>query len=181
MAEYVPSDAEKILDLGCGTGLELEEIFSKIPDVCVTGIDLCKEMLSKLGEKYKKRNINLICGDYFDVPFAAGFDCAISFQTMHHFTKEKKTELYRKISSSLTDNGVYIECDYMVETEQEEAHWFAENERLRREQGLTDDELYHYDVPCTVENQINMLLSAGFCTVEKVMRIENTTMLVARK
>ncbi|WP_346871072.1 methyltransferase domain-containing protein [Clostridium sp. UBA5119] len=35
----------EILDLGCGTGLELEEIFNKAPNARVTCIDLSEEML----------------------------------------------------------------------------------------------------------------------------------------
>ena len=181
MAEYVPEGCRKLLDLGCGTGLELEAIFGKIPDVAVTGIDLCEAMLCKLKEKNEGRSINLICGDYFTADFGGEFDCAVSFQTMHHFSKEKKTELYRKIYDALTDEGVYIECDYMVVTDAEEEHWFSENERLRRKQGIGENEFFHYDTPCTVDTQIKMLKNAGFSFVEKVMRIENTTMLVARK
>ncbi len=181
MAEYVPDNCRKLLDLGCGTGLELEAIFRKYPDLSVTGVDLCEAMLCKLKEKYTDKSLKLICGDYFTADFGKDYDCALSFQTMHHFSKQKKTELYRKISQALTDEGVYIECDYMVETEAEENHWFSENKRLRKEQGIGENEFFHYDTPCTVENQINMLKSAGFSAVEQVMRIENTTMLVARK
>lgn len=181
IAEYVPEGCRKLLDLGCGTGLELEGILRKLPDLSVTGIDLCQNMLDKLKQKYPSESIKLICGDYFTEKFAEGFDCVVSFQTMHHFSKEEKARLYRKIYEALTDNGVYIECDYMVETQQEEDLWFSEKERLCKEQGLIKNELYHYDTPCTVENQIKLLETAGFESVIKVMRIENTTMLVARK
>lgn len=181
MAELVPKNCKRLLDLGCGTGLELEAIFRKIPDLSVTGIDLCEEMLSRLREKFEDKRINLICGDYFTSDFGSGFDCAVSFQTMHHFSHERKTALYKKVFDALTDDGIYIECDYMVEAEEEEKHWFSENKRLRELQGIGEDEFFHYDTPCTVENQIKMLKAAGFQTVEKVMRIENTTMLIARK
>ena len=181
MAEYVPDNSRKLLDLGCGTGLELEAIFRKLPDLSVTGIDLCEEMLKSLNEKYNEKNINLIKGDYFTVEFDSNFDCAVSFQTMHHFSKEKKKELYNKIFDALTDEGVYIECDYMVLTRQEENHWFSENKRLRKLQGIGEDEFFHYDTPCTVENQIKLLKDAGFSLVEQLMRIESTTMLIARK
>jgi len=181
MAEFVPVNCRRLLDLGCGTGLELDEIFRKIPDLSVTGIDLCREMLLKLKEKYEDKNISLICGDYFSEDFGGGFDCAVSFQTMHHFSHEKKTALYKKVFDALTDKGIYIECDYMVESEEEEIHWFSESKRIRELQGLNDEEFFHYDTPCTIENQKKMLKKSGFSSVEKVMRIENTTMLVARK
>lgn len=181
MAELVPKNAKTLLDLGCGTGLELYEIFKRIPDMEVTGIDLTAAMLQRLREKYPDKKLNLICGDYFTVPFGRDFDCAISFQTMHHFRKDKKAELYKKIYSALADKGVYIECDYMVLTQQEEDLWFAENDRIRKEQGIGEDEFYHYDTPCTIDNQIALFKGAGFKDVKMTFRQENTTMLIARK
>lgn len=181
MAELVPKNAKTLLDLGCGTGLELYEIFKRIPDMEVTGVDLTAAMLQRLREKYPDKKLNLICGDYFTVPFGRDFDCAISFQTMHHFKKDKKAELYKKIYSALADKGVYIECDYMVLTQQEEDLWFAENDRIRKEQGIGEDEFYHYDTPCTIDNQIALFKGAGFKDVKMTFRQENTTMLIARK
>ena len=107
MAEYVPADCRRLLDLGCGTGLELEAIFGKIPYVSVTGVDLCEAMLDKLKEKYEGRSISLICGDYFTADFGGGFDCAVSFQTMHHFSKEKKNFLVKKLCVKLSASFCY--------------------------------------------------------------------------
>lgn len=182
MASFVPDDTQTLLDLGCGTGLELEPVFTRIPRLKVMGIDLTKSMLDKLQEKFSNKDINLVCGDYFQVPLGVNaFDCAVSFQTMHHFPKDKKLSLYKRLWDSLKDGGVYIECDYMVLTQQEEDHWFSENEKLRKEQGIVGDEFYHYDTPCTVDNQIKLLKKAGFGSVEQVFRMENTTMLIAKK
>ncbi len=182
MAELVPVGTKNLLDLGCGTGLELEGIFERFRDVSVTGIDHTKAMLDRLSEKYQGKNITLICGDYFTADLGREhFDTAISFQTMHHFSHEKKIGLYRKIRDSLKSGGVYIECDYMVEMQAEEDHWFAENVRLRREQNIPEDGFYHYDTPCTIENQIKMFKAAGFSSAEKVFKIENTTIIIAKK
>ena len=37
---------------------------------------------------------------------------------------------------------------------------------LKTEQGITDDEFYHYDTPLTVKHEIEALLEAGFSNVE---------------
>lgn len=182
MAGLIPENIENLLDLGCGTGLELEGIFKRFPDVSVTGIDLAKAMLEKLSEKYSDKNITLINGDYFSTDLGREcFDTAISFQTMHHFSHEMKVGLYEKIRNSLKSGGVYIECDYMVETQEEEDHWYAENSRIRKELNIPENEFYHYDTPCTIENQIKMFLTAGFASAEKVYRVENTTIIIAKK
>lgn len=182
MSRLVPENTKNLLDLGCGTGLELEAIFKRFPDISVTGIDLTKAMLDKLEEKYRGKNITLIQGDYFRTDLGQNrFDTAISFQTMHHFSHEMKIGLYRKICDSLKSGGVYIECDYMVETQAEEEYWYAENVRIRREQNIPENEFYHYDTPCTIENQIKMFKAAGFLNAEKVYRMENTTIIIAKK
>ena len=182
MATLVPENTKHLLDLGCGTGLELDFIFPRLPSLSVTAVDLTQVMLNKLKEKHPDKKLKLICDDYFTVDFGKErFDCAVSFQTMHHFAHEKKIGLYKKIYTALRNSGEYIECDYMVETQKEEDHWFRENDRIRKEQGIPEGEFYHYDTPCTIENQIKMLEKAGFSDVSMVQRIENTTILVARK
>ena len=182
MAALIPENAEELLDLGCGTGLELDEIFSLHPRLRVLGIDLSEAMLKRLREKHPDKDLCLYCGDYFAEDLGSClFDCAVSFQTLHHFSKEKKLSLYRKIYDSLKQFGTYIECDYMVLTQEEEDKWLSEKERLRRENGITDEGYYHYDTPCTVDNQIMLLKEAGFSNVTQVFRMENTTMLVAEK
>lgn len=182
MAELIPDGTENLLDLGCGTGLELAGIFKRFPEISVTGIDLSKAMLEKLSEKYSDKNINLINADYFSIDLGLRcFDTAISFQTMHHFSHEMKIGLYEKIRDSLKSGGVYIECDYMAETQAEEDHWYSESVRIRKEMNIPENEFYHFDTPCTATNQIKMFKAAGYASAEKVFRMENTTIIIAKK
>ena len=181
MAGLVPPACRDLLDLGCGTGLELDAIFARCPDVHVTGIDLTPAMLDRLRAKHPDKAMRLICGDYLAADLGRGlYDCAVSFQTMPHFTHEAKTVLYRRIRAALRTGGAYLECDYMVETQAEEDLHFAEYDRLRRAAGLPADVLCHYDTPCTVANQRAMLLAAGFTAVREVFRKGHTTLLVAK-
>ena len=102
----------KILDLGCGTGLELGEYFALNPTARVTGIDLAAGMLRALEKKFPERDMTLICGSYFDVPFGDGFDGAVSVESLHHFTKEEKIPLYRKLREALKEGSAFILTDY---------------------------------------------------------------------
>ena len=182
MAVLVSSDTKRLLDLGCGTGLELNAIFQKIPNLSVMGIDMTAAMLQKLLDKYPNKDIQTICASYFDVDFGENiFDTAISFQTMHHFKHTKKLALYKKIYAALQAGRQYIECDYMVLEQKDEDFYFAENDRIRAELGIPEDAFYHYDTPCTVDNQIHLFLSAGFSEASLVWREENTTIIVATK
>lgn len=182
LVQYLPEDCKRLLDLGCGTGLELEEIWKVRPELRVTGIDLTQSMLDRLRQNYPNCPIRLICGDYFTVPFEnEAYDAAVSVQTMHHFPHKAKVGLYRKIAAALQPGGVYIECDYMVEKQEEEDFFAAENARIRRELGIPLGEFYHIDTPCTIQNQIQLLYAAGFTHVEQVFRKGNTTIVVAQR
>jgi hypothetical protein len=100
---------------------------------------------------------------------------------LHHFKHNVKIKLYEKIFNALTENGKYIECDYMVIKQKDEDFYFSENERLRKENGIKDGEFYHYDTPCTIKNQIIMLKKAGFKNVKEIWREESTTIIIAEK
>ena len=157
----------KILDLGCGTGLELEHYFRLNPSAKITGIDLTESMLNALKNKFPEKDLTLICGSYFDVPFDENtFDAAVSVESLHHFTKEEKIPLYTKLCKSLKDNGYFILTDYFALTDEDEQAFRNELLRLKKEQGINDNEFYHYDTPLTVEHETEALLEASFSSVE---------------
>ena len=167
-AKCLPTEKNcHILDLGCGTGLELEEYFSFNPSVRVTGIDLSQGMLSALKKKFADKNITLVLGSYFDVPFGESvFDTAVSVESLHHFTKEEKIPLYVKLHEALKDDGYFILTDYFSLSEEEELMHRQNLIAIKAEQGITDDGFYHYDTPLTVEHETEALLEAGFSFVE---------------
>ncbi len=178
LVRLLPDGEESLLDLGCGTGLELDEIWKRMPDLRVTGIDMTRAMLDELAKKHPDKELRLICGDYMATELGHDYGAAVSFQTMHHLYPDVKETLYTRIFSALKDGGVYIECDYMCDTDEQEEGFRAELVRLK---ALQDEGFYHYDIPCTVRHQIQLLERAGFAPVTQVFREENTVMLMARK
>ena len=188
IAKLIPVIRElNLLDLGCGTGLELDEIFKVNPTVQVTGIDLADKLLERLRQKHaaRKSQLYLVLADYLEYDFGKNvFDVALSVQTLHHFSYEQKIGLYKRIYVSLKQDGFYVESDYIAPDQEFEDFHFAENKRIRAELGIKEG-LYHYDTPCTVENQISLLKKSGFSSVEEVERqgrhYGNSANLVARK
>ena len=156
-----------ILDLGCGTGLELEEYYLLCPSAKVTGIDLSQGMLSALKRKFTYKDISLIVGSYFDIPLGEDvFDAAVSVESLHHFTKEEKIPLYVKLHTALKRNGYFILTDYFSLSDSEEKLHRQNLITLKAEQGICGNEFYHYDTPLTVEHETEALLEVGFSNVE---------------
>ena len=156
-----------ILDLGCGTGLELEEYYLLNPSARITGIDLSQGMLSTLKKKFADKDITLICGSYFDVPFGMSlFEGAVSVESLHQFTTVEKVPLYSKLQKALKDGRYFVLTDYFSLTDEEEQMHRQNLIELKAEQGIADDEFYHYDTPLTVRHETEALLDAGFSSVE---------------
>lgn len=167
-ADCLPDTPEaRILDLGCGTGLELNWYFRRNPTAKVTGIDLSQGMLAALREKFPDRDLTLICGNYFDVPFGeSAFDAAVSVESLHHFSQDEKIPLYAKLCGALKSGGYFILADYFSASDEEEQASFAELAGLKAEQGITDNAFYHFDTPLTVQHETDALRAAGFSSVE---------------
>jgi tRNA (cmo5U34)-methyltransferase len=172
-----------VLDVGCGTGLELDPIFGRAPNVRITGIDLSEGMLAALRGKFAARmdQITLTQGSYLDTPFGeGGYDYAVSVMTLHHLLPPRKALLYTKIRRALKPGGGYIEGDYVVSK--------AEEERLTNAFRQTADSAgpgaeagaYHLDIPLALETQRRLLLEAGFAGVEVIWHEGEAAVYVAR-
>lgn len=171
-----------VLDLGCGTGLELEFYFPLNPTAKITGIDLSEGMLEALREKFPHKDIELICASYFDEPLGESrFDAAVSVESLHHFTKAEKIPLYRRLYSALKKDGYFILTDYFCKTDEEERLYRKNYLDLKKEEGIYDNDFYHYDTPLTVKHETEALETAGFSSVVVLKNWENTYTLKAVK
>ena len=175
-------NGKSILDLGCGTGLELEFYFSLGGKADITCVDLSKGMLEALKKKFADKNIDTVLGSYFDVPFAENhFDSALSVESLHHFTKEEKILLYKKLRKALKADGFFVLTDYFASSADSEKQFRSELLRLKAEQGIKDDSFYHFDTPLTVGHEIEALVEAGFSSVKILKNWSATYTLVATK
>ena len=157
----------KILDLGCGTGLELDYYFKINPYAEVTCVDLSEKMLEVLRRKFLSKNIHVIKGSYFDITFEkAYFDSVLSVESLHHFTKEEKIKLYCRIYETLTEKGYFLLTDYFADSEEEEKTARSEFEHIKITEGIQNNDIYHFDTPLTVENESDALINAGFSKIE---------------
>lgn len=167
IAAQLPATQEpaRILVLGCGTGLELDEIFARTPNARITGIDLAPNMLDQLRTKFPDRmgQMSLIVGNYLDAPLGeAEYDYAVSSLTVHHLPWEKKAAVYRKTRAALKEGGRYIEGDQSCLPEQEAHYWY--HGFVSKLPG-GDRGAWNYDVTLSVETNTRLLTEAGFSHV----------------
>lgn len=167
MARELPSGTRRLLDLGCGTGLELDCIFRRLPDLEVTGVDLAGGMLDLLRRKHRDKALTLVQADYFVwEPESGPFDAVVAFETLHHMSAAQKAALFVKIHRWLRPGGVFLECDSIASTPEMEAMAFAECARRRARDRVPENVFVHFDTPLTLEHELEALRAGGFATVE---------------
>lgn len=181
-AEMLPAECRKILDLGCGTGMELDRIWQRNPDVEVTGVDLCQNMLDKLLKKHSDKRLTTVCEDYFQYdPGQDKWDAVISFESLHHFLPERKKELYRKVYNSLKRGGIFLSGDYIACCDEEEEILRQVYLKKRKQFAIPDQCFVHFDIPLTLEHEKELLLSAGFVIEEVRDNPDGATIIKAGK
>ena len=155
LGDNLDKDARYILDLGGGTGLELFHLFELYPDARVTVIDITENMVEKLKTRDFADKVTTICGDFFEVDFGKDYDAVISTSALHHFKKDEKVILYKKIYDCLKENGQFLNSDFIAENEE------IENEQLY-ELDNEFDKYKHIDIPMTIEHELEVLKGVGF-------------------
>lgn len=169
-------EALQILDLGCGTGLEIELLLQQAPNALITAVDLSEQMLGLLAERYHAQmaQITLVADSYLSMPFGIQrYDYIISAMTIHHLLHEPKRQLYAKIYAALKPRGKYIEGD-AVTTVALEAEFLAEYTQQVEQAPPAADGAYHIDVPLSIDTQRDLLLSAGFTHFELLWQWDST-------
>lgn len=175
LADSLDKGTNKILDLGAGTGLELIHLFKLFPDAKVTVIDITENMLLELKKRNFIDNVTTICGDFFEVEFEKDYDAVISTSALHHFKQEEKLKLYQKMFECLKENGQFINCDKIAETQE-----IQDKQLYELEHNI--ENYKHIDTPLTVENEVEILKRVGFkeIVVDNVDR-ENYRLIKVRK
>ena len=181
-AGLLPEGCLHILDLGCGTGLELDQIWARFPQIEVTGVDLCQEMLEMLQKKHSDKHLTAVCMDYFQYdPGVEKWDAVISFESLHHFLPERKAELYGKIAKSLKDGGVFLLADYTACCEEEEKLLRDFCFERREKWEIPTERYVHFDIPLTLEHEMGLLKEAGLSIQQVIDEPEEATLIVAKK
>lgn len=171
LGSFIPQTAQalEILDVGCGTGIELNYLWKQAPNARITCVDLSQGMLDLLLKNHSENRERIIPVkvSYLDWQYPAGaFDLVVSSATMHHLWPNEKLAVYRKVLEAIKPGGCYIENDFIVDPilgEQYKRRYDRITAALPARAKVGE---YHIDIPCTLDTQLALLREAGFQRVE---------------
>lgn len=109
-----PADAAiSVADLGAGSGLFSERVFSRFPDAHFTLYDASSEMLDLARGRFAghPEGFSFVDGRLEDFSEARRFDLVISSLAIHHLEDAAKQSLFRRISAALHPGGAFVNVD----------------------------------------------------------------------
>ena len=137
--------AERILDLGSGTGVTATNVLALHPDAALVGIDGSAEMLSHAREILP--SATFVEGE-LEGPLPDGpFDVVVSAFAVHHLVAADKADLFRRVADVVRPGGRFVLLDVVVPTGHVDTP-------VPLEDGV--------DLPDRVDHQLAWLTEAGF-------------------
>ena len=173
----------KVLDLGCGDGLFIQELTKSFKPSQVTLVDGSAEMLGAARKRLAGQE------DYYFIQASfqqlltddilnERFDFIYSSLAIHHLPFAEKQELYAYIHEQLRPGGWFIHYDVALPPSEKLEKWYlsfwrewikAHSSEERREQllGIPDQYKGNQDnMPDTLDTQLEVLKDIGFSNVD---------------
>ncbi|SPD73433.1 SAM-dependent methyltransferase, type 12 [uncultured Desulfobacterium sp.] len=173
----------KVMDLGCGDGLFIQELTKSSKPLKITLVDGSAEMLAAAkrrlsgqdGTCFIKASFQqLLANDLLD----ENFDFIYSSLAMHHLTFDEKKKVYAYIYEHLIPDGWFIHYDVALPPSDNLEKWYLSlwrkwikrhSSKERQEQLLTVPDQYKDNpdnVPDTLGSQLKILKDVGFINVD---------------
>ena len=136
--------ADRILELGVGTGETSARLRAAHPDAALVGIDESAAMLDVARRRWPAADyrVTRLQDDLPDGPF----DLAVSCLAVHHLDGAGKADLFARVASRLRPGGRFVLADVVVPDDPVDA--------------ITPIEA-GYDQPSSVDEQREWLIDAG--------------------
>lgn len=104
---------QRVLDLGCGTGLLTRMVKQSTPEAQVTGLDGDEEVLKIARDKSHGTDIQWDHALAFNMPYQDNsFDVAVSSFVTHHLTGEDKVRAFKEVRRVLRPDGWFHILDF---------------------------------------------------------------------
>lgn len=184
---YISGNKNKrILDIGSGDGILAYTLIQHDPEVRATLIDGSTEMLKKAKDALKGAKNTVFLKKTFQEllespPDLPAFSLAVSSLAIHHLTFEEKRAMFKFIYDHLDKGGSFVNIDLVRAPSEHLKEWYVQlwrqwiaekkpPEQLRDEEYETRIstclEESHYQQIDTLTDQMNLLINAGFTSVD---------------
>ncbi len=162
LAEQLPKDLSRVLDLGTGDGRLLSLVRAARPECSGIALDSSPAMLEKARARFKDdERVQVIGHDLSDpLPGLGLFDAAVSSFAIHHLEDERKKELYEEVFGILRPGGVFCNLEH-VSSPTDRLH-----ERFMLAIGYNPEDEDPSNKLRDVETQLRWLRSIGFADVD---------------
>jgi tRNA (cmo5U34)-methyltransferase len=173
LAENLPDQVKRVLDLGCGDGRLAAVVLEARPQATeAVGLDSSAPMLDLARQRFEgDARVTLIEHDLTGaLPDLGAFDVVVSGFAIHHLAHERKRSLFAEVSEVLRPGGVFANLEVVqCATEELQAEFYR---RIGRPDGDAEDVL------AEVEPQLEWMRSAGLEQVDCAWRWRGFALLV---
>lgn len=173
----------KVLDLGCGDGLFIQELLKSFTPAKVQLVDGSNEMLDAAKERLGEQdNLYFSQANFQELlskdPINEIFDFIFSSLAIHHLLFEEKRNLYDYIYNHLSTGGCFVHYDVVVPpSEKIEScylsiwrQWIKDHPAIEKYKELISiPEQYKNNkdnVPDTLDSQLRVMKEIGFKDVD---------------
>jgi tRNA (cmo5U34)-methyltransferase len=155
-------EAQRVLELGTGTGETAARIWPRHPDADWVGIDASEAMLARARERLPAADLRLqrLEDELPDGPF----DLVVSVLAVHHLDGAGKRDLFARIARALRLDGRFVLGDLVVPADGATGPIYVD---------------WEMDLPDSVADQLSWLEAAGFEAKARSVRTD-LAVLVAR-
>jgi len=163
LAEFLPADVDRVLDLGTGDGVTLALVRELRPGAVGIAADFSVEMLALARARFApEAGVEVVEHDLGDpLPTAWGvFDLVVSSFAIHHVPDPRKRALYGEIHDRLRPGGTFLNLEHVA----------SPTPRLHVEflaaLGIDADDDDPSNILAPVGDQLDWLRSVGFRDVD---------------
>lgn len=99
-----------VLDVACGAGMLLAELYAARPDLRLIGVDKDCEYVAYARETHSQ-NIRFICADALEWNLDQKFDAVVCTSGIHHISWRLQEEFLSRMAGWMTSSGIFLSAD----------------------------------------------------------------------
>lgn len=109
LAVIIPGAPQRLLEIGCGTGVHIQAAAELNPQLTAVGIDLSSDVAAlartNLAAAGLADRVEIEVGDALDRPAAGEFDLVTMHQNIYYFTESGRVDILRRLGGQLRAGG----------------------------------------------------------------------------